>query len=422
MRDRIATNLTHAAGRARGRAGRAGVRPRAVVHRALRTRPTRTQYEANLETVRISAKYFPIVEFAGVRRHRGDRRRRRLALVDAASSRSAPSPRSCSTSTTCSSRSSSSASSTTRCSRRARRCSKLFELLDTRPSVSEKPGAVDLPRARRDRGRRRVVRLRHRRRRCCTTSTLAHRAPGERLALVGPTGAGKSTLAKLHRPLLRPDRGHGPLRRRRPARRDDASRCASAIVVVPQEGFLFAGTIRDNVRVGRAEATDDEVDDRARGARPARAVRRVPRRPRHRGARARLAAVGGGEAARLARARRARRSRDARARRSDVEPRPRHRARRSSRRSRRLTEGRTVVVVAHRLSTAARCRPHRGRRRRPARRARHRTTSCSRRAAATPRSTRAWSSHHASPSPKSPDPGFLDGIPVEPRARWSPHG
>ena len=32
------------------------------------------------------------------------------------------------------------------------------------------------------------------------------------------------------------------------------------IVVVPQEGFLFAGTLRDNVRVGRPEATDDEVD------------------------------------------------------------------------------------------------------------------------------------------------------------------
>jgi len=83
--------------------------------------------------------------------------------------------------------------------------------------------------------------------------------PGERLALVGPTGAGKSTLAKLVARFYDPRAGavrYGGADLRDatlPSLRD-------RIAVVPQEGFLFAGSIRDNVRVGRAEATDDEVD------------------------------------------------------------------------------------------------------------------------------------------------------------------
>ena len=82
---------------------------------------------------------------------------------------------------------------------------------------------------------------------------------GERIALVGPTGAGKSTLAKLMSRLYDPTTGfvtyggvdlrlgtHASLRER--------------IVVVPQEGFLFNGTIRENVRLARITASDAEVE------------------------------------------------------------------------------------------------------------------------------------------------------------------
>lgn len=83
-------------------------------------------------------------------------------------------------------------------------------------------------------------------------------ANGERLAVVGATGSGKSTLAKLMARLYDPTAGTitfggvdlrdatiGSLRQR--------------VVVVPQEGFLFGGTIADNVRVARADASDDDV-------------------------------------------------------------------------------------------------------------------------------------------------------------------
>jgi ATP-binding cassette subfamily B protein len=81
---------------------------------------------------------------------------------------------------------------------------------------------------------------------------------GESIALVGPTGAGKSTLAKLVARFYDPVDGRvtfGGVDLR------DASIASlrQRVVVVPQEGFLFNGTILDNVRVSRPEASEAEV-------------------------------------------------------------------------------------------------------------------------------------------------------------------
>ncbi len=135
---------------------------------------------------------------------------------------------------------------------------KLYELLDTDIDVPEAPDAVDLPAS----GAIAVAGL-----------GFAYRpdldpvlrdvdltvAAGERLALVGPTGAGKSTLAKLVARYYDPTDGtvsFGGVDLRQ-ASSESLRRC---IAVVPQEGFLFNGTIRDNVRVARAEASDEEVE------------------------------------------------------------------------------------------------------------------------------------------------------------------
>jgi ATP-binding cassette, subfamily B, bacterial len=83
--------------------------------------------------------------------------------------------------------------------------------------------------------------------------------PGERLALVGPTGAGKSTFAKLLTRKYDPISGavaFGEIDLRDAA----LTSLRERIVFVPQEGHLFSGSIADNVRLARPEASDEEVE------------------------------------------------------------------------------------------------------------------------------------------------------------------
>lgn len=83
---------------------------------------------------------------------------------------------------------------------------------------------------------------------------------GERVALVGPTGAGKSTVAKLVARFYDPTHGRVTIDGI-DLRHTTAADRRSRIVVVPQEGFLFSGTIADNIRIARPTAADSEVAD-----------------------------------------------------------------------------------------------------------------------------------------------------------------
>jgi ATP-binding cassette, subfamily B, bacterial MsbA len=89
--------------------------------------------------------------------------------------------------------------------------------------------------------------------------------PGRSLALVGPSGAGKSTIADL---LLRfYDPSEGTIRFDGVDVRElDVQWLRSQIGVVPQHTFLFAGTIAENIRMGKPEATDEEVAAAGRAA------------------------------------------------------------------------------------------------------------------------------------------------------------
>jgi ATP-binding cassette, subfamily B, bacterial len=88
-------------------------------------------------------------------------------------------------------------------------------------------------------------------------------APGETVAFVGPTGAGKSTLAKLIVRFYDPQRGR-VLVDGHDVRSFEASDYRSRLGYVPQEPFLFSGSVRDNIAYGRPQASDDEVEAAAR--------------------------------------------------------------------------------------------------------------------------------------------------------------
>ncbi|GIM94290.1 ABC transporter ATP-binding protein [Paractinoplanes toevensis] len=83
-------------------------------------------------------------------------------------------------------------------------------------------------------------------------------APGETVACVGPTGAGKSTLAKLVTRFYDPSSG-AILIDGHDLRDVTLDSLRRQIGVVPQEPFLFAGTLRDNIAFARPSASDDEV-------------------------------------------------------------------------------------------------------------------------------------------------------------------
>jgi len=101
-------------------------------------------------------------------------------------------------------------------------------------------------------------------------------AAGERVALVGPTGEGKSTIVRLMARGYDVSRGQ-VLVGGHDVREWDLTALRRQVGVVPQEAFLFTGSVEDNLRVGAgAEAPDDEIDRALRAARADRVVAALP--------------------------------------------------------------------------------------------------------------------------------------------------
>jgi ABC-type multidrug transport system fused ATPase/permease subunit len=90
--------------------------------------------------------------------------------------------------------------------------------------------------------------------------------PGERVALVGPSGAGKTTVVNLMLRFLDPERGSVTLGGRdlREYRQEDVRR---TIALAGQDSHLFSATIRENLRLARPQATDGDLEDALRRAR-----------------------------------------------------------------------------------------------------------------------------------------------------------
>jgi ATP-binding cassette subfamily B protein len=132
---------------------------------------------------------------------------------------------------------------------------KLFGILDAVPDVNESESPVSLP-ATGDVEVRDISFTYASGSQPALSNVRVTLTAGTRLALVGPTGAGKSTLAKLMARLYDPQTGQvlfGGVDLRDASLEDLRKR----IVVIPQEGFLFDGSVRDNLLIARPNATED---------------------------------------------------------------------------------------------------------------------------------------------------------------------
>ncbi len=102
-----------------------------------------------------------------------------------------------------------------------------------------------------------------------------HARPGETIALVGETGAGKSTLVNMLTRFYEFDDGE-ILIDAKPLRDFSKSALRGAVGLVTQESFLFNGSIRDNLRLGKPDATDDELWEALTAANARGFVERLP--------------------------------------------------------------------------------------------------------------------------------------------------
>ncbi|HJU04611.1 MAG TPA: ABC transporter ATP-binding protein [Nitrospiraceae bacterium] len=141
---------------------------------------------------------------------------------------------------------------------------RVFEILDTQPDVSDRPGAAIMPpiAGRIDLQR---VGFAYDPRQPVLTEVSFEIQPGEMVALVGPTGAGKSTIVNLIHRFYDPTEG-AVLIDGHDLRSVQIESLYRQIALVPQETILFGGTILDNIRYGREEATEDEVMEASRAA------------------------------------------------------------------------------------------------------------------------------------------------------------
>ena len=151
---------------------------------------------------------------------------------------------------------------------------RIFELLDTKPDIVDPPQPVHLGRI------EGLVEYRN--------VTFAYKPgqpvvqnlniiarPGETIALVGPTGAGKSTTVSLLARFYDVQEG-AILVDGHDLREISIQSLRRQLGIVLQEGFLFSDTIRENIRYGRLEATDEEVEAAAKAVGAHEFIMRLP--------------------------------------------------------------------------------------------------------------------------------------------------
>jgi ATP-binding cassette, subfamily B, bacterial MsbA len=141
---------------------------------------------------------------------------------------------------------------------------RVYEILDTQPDIKSPENPVALPRIE-GKIQYENVTFGYREEAPVLKNVSFEILPGETAALVGPTGAGKSTLIQLLHRFFDPDQGCVKLDGH-DIRQLDLKNFLEQIALVPQETLLFGGSIRENILYGKLDATEEELVDAAKSA------------------------------------------------------------------------------------------------------------------------------------------------------------
>jgi ATP-binding cassette, subfamily B, bacterial len=152
---------------------------------------------------------------------------------------------------------------------------RILEVLEAEPRLRETRHPAELEQPLRGDVRLESVRFGHDGDRAVLDGLELHVAPGESLALVGATGSGKSTVAGLLARLYDPEDGR-VLLDGHDLRELRLSDVRGAVALVFEETFLFSESVRENIRVGRPDANDDDVRHAAELAGAAQFIGELP--------------------------------------------------------------------------------------------------------------------------------------------------
>jgi ATP-binding cassette subfamily B multidrug efflux pump len=151
---------------------------------------------------------------------------------------------------------------------------RVFELLDTQPEVTDAPDAVELPPIQ-GQVDFRSVSFSYVEGQPVLQDVDLSIAPGQTVAIVGPTGAGKTTLVNLLPRFYDVNNGSVCIDSH-DVRQVTLKSLRGQIGIVPQDTFLFSGSVMENVRYGRLEASDEEVIEAAKVANAHQFIERLP--------------------------------------------------------------------------------------------------------------------------------------------------
>lgn len=140
---------------------------------------------------------------------------------------------------------------------------RIFETLDVRPEIEDAPGAHDLPAVRGRVDFNDVVFRYEQDGRNILNLVDFHIEPGRTVALVGPTGAGKTTIVSLLSRFYDVSEGSVTIDGH-DVREVTLASLRRQMGVMLQDTFIFSGTVCENIRYGRLDATDDEIERAAR--------------------------------------------------------------------------------------------------------------------------------------------------------------